>query len=283
MNAFSPETIASDLSQLRLIFEDFFEPLTWADWKRPTGSRPQDWTLKQTLIHVAAVAEWFYRMIDDTLEGEPVEIPGLKTRADLRAVNAREIEDQAHVLPEVLVERLLDTLEQTATRVSGLTPEQLALAVPAPFYNRPMTVSEVFGSQLSHAGIVHAGQLAKGANSSPVWERYTPEMMCRQVARFFAQFSHSYWPERGGDLRAAINFNVGGCGLWQVTVAPDGGTYGQDALPQADLTIWTRSADVFCRLMTMQLRPLVAAVTGQAFAWPNPLFALRLLPLFTPT
>lgn len=284
MDAFSPDLLAHDFSQLKRILEDFFVPIQWDDWQRRTGNQSGDWTLKQTLAHVVVSSEWFYQMMDDTLNGEPVEIPGLQSREDLPAFNAVNIAQNQFTLPEVLIETLMDTLEQVAARVSSLTPEQCRLPVACPMYNRPAKLIEVVSWHLSHIGMVHGAQLAKGARVKPLWAHYSPAMMQRQLTRMISQMSYSYWTERGGNLQAAVNFIARGCGEWHIHMNPTGGDYGEGRAREGmTTTFWARSADVLSHLLTLQLNPYVAVLTGRAWVWGNWSLALRIPYLFTPT
>ena len=109
--------------------------------------------------------------------------------------------------------------------------------------------------------------------------------MHRQLTRFFDIMSHSYWPERGGELRASINFVISGPGggRWHVTAAPNGGEAGEGAAPRPALTVWTRSADSLCRLMMLQVSIVGAMVRGEMLAWGNYGLGFKIPHLFVPT
>ncbi|MGH2768258.1 MAG: hypothetical protein ACRDIF_04795, partial [Actinomycetota bacterium] len=166
-----------------------------------------------------------------------------------------------------------------------LTSEQLAMSLVIPAYNRPLTVAELVGAQLAHAGIVHAAQLTNGAGARPLWTSYEPEPMRRQITRAFNLISHAYLPERGGDLYASVNFTVSGKGggRWYLTLAPDGGASGEGRVRRPPLTIWVRSPHALCSILTSQISVGRAVATGKAMAWGDLRLAFRLPHLFLGT
>ncbi len=285
MTAFEPHTLAADFTHVRRVLVDFVAARAPNDWGRKTERRAKGWTLHQTLAHLAATAEAMHGAMESTLAGLPVSIPGITHRAELADYNAREIAARQSAAPQTLVEQLLEVLDRCASRCASLTARDLALTIPVPFYNRPVTVAESLGWQLIHPGLVHAAQLANGAGIAPLWVHYPPDLMQRQLTRFFNTMSHSYWPERGGDLRAGINFIVAGPGggRWHVTAAPNGGEAGEGATPRPALTVWTRSAHSLCRLMMLQVSIVGAMVRGEMLAWGNYGLGFKIPYLFVPT
>src|SRR5437879_10481766 len=85
------DILAADLDQLRDLLSSFFANVSAADPDHPTERSGRGWTLHQTLAHVAAIAEVFYKALDDTLNGVAFSSAGLDKRVDLSAVNQREI------------------------------------------------------------------------------------------------------------------------------------------------------------------------------------------------
>ena len=285
MTAFEPAVLADDFSQVSRILADFVAARSLQDWSRKTEERPQGWTLHQTLAHLTATAQAIYQAIDDTLDSRTVSFPGITRRAELAAYNARAIAAREQTAPPTLAEELLAVLDHCAERCSSLKKHELALPFSAPFYNRPLSVAEALGWELMHPGVVHAAQLANGASLKPLWTHYAPDLLRRQITRFFHIMSHSYWPERGGDLRASIHFVVAGQsgGRWHLVLDPNGGRAGEGTMPRPTLIVWMRSADVLCRLMTFQINPAGALARGQMLAWGNIGLGFRLPYLLTPT
>lgn len=285
MTAFDPQTLASDCVQVRRIIADFVAARSSHDWECKTGKRAKDWTLHQTLAHLAASAKDIQEATSDALAGRPIAIVGVSRRDDLPVYNEREIAVRQDSAPQALAENLFATLDRCAEYCRTLTPQQLTLPVSLPVYNRPLTVAEALGWQLAHPGVVHAAQLANGAGVKPLWCHYAPEVMHRQLTRFLHLMSHSYWPERGGDVSASLNFIVAGPGggRWYITMAPDGGSVGEGAHPHPALSVWTRNTDALCRLLMIQTSIVGAMARGQMLAWGDLRLGLRIPHLFIPT
>lgn len=283
--SFSSEQLAQDMRQLQAILADFFKSVSVADWDRHTERNNSGWTLHQVLAHISVVAEVWHQAVEDTLAGLPVTYAGLTQRSDLPHFNQREIAARQGHAPNTLVESLLSVLEQVANQAAALTAAELELSVPAPAYNRALTVAETMGCQLAHIGIVHGAQLANALAAAPLWSKFSPELMRRQLTYVFHQMSHSYWVERGGDLRASINFYVAGSagGRWSLTMDPDGGHGGAGWVKRPSLIIWARNANVLCRAFTFQISPLAAILRGQMFGVGKVWLAFRLPYLFRPT
>jgi len=274
-------TLTDDLIALREIFAQFFAALDRANPNQPTERGGKGWTLHETLAHVSAVTELYYQAIDDTLNGRAFSYPGLEKRTDLRAVNAREIRARAAVPMQELARTVIEKLDQTARRTNGLTPAELALPVTICAYNRPLSVAEVIDAQLAHLGLVHAAQLANGLSARPPWIQYAPDLMLRQITRFFMLMSHAYWPEHGGSLRAAVNFWAGRGGpAWHVIIAPDGGDSGEGAIRGATMNVWTPNPEALCCQVTWQYPLVEAFFRGRLLAWGNVPLAFRFSYLF---
>lgn len=285
MTAFERDTLAADFARVQRVLADFVAARSLQDWSRKAERRAKGWTLHETLAHLAATAEAMVGAMDNALRGLPVSLSGITRRAELAAYNAREIAARESALPQTLADALFAAFDRCVEHCTKLSERELALAFPIPFYNRPLTVAESLGWQLIHPGIVHAAQLANGAGVAPLWVHYPPDLMHRQITRFFNIMSHSYWPERGGSLRTSVNFLAAGSGggQWHVTLAPDGGGAGEGGASRPALTVWTPSAHALCRLLTIQIGPVGALLRGQMLAWGNIGLGFKIPYLFVPT
>jgi mycothiol maleylpyruvate isomerase-like protein len=283
--SFSGQQLAADLRELRPILMTFFAGIRPEDWGRYTEPNERGWTLRECLAHVTAIAESWQGAVRQTLAGGPVSYPGLTRRTDLPHFNQQAIAARQHTPPLTLLEQLLSLLEEIADQAAALSSDQLRLEVPCPAYNRPLTVAEMIGCQIAHVGIVHGAQLPNAVLAPPIWIRCSPELLSRLITYFFHQMSHSYWPERGGDLRANINFYVSGKGggRWYLTLDPDGGTGGAGSLPRPALILWSSSPDTLCKLFTGQITPMRTVLTGQVLGLGNLRLGFRLPVLLTPT
>jgi hypothetical protein len=284
IGAFTAYTLAADFLELREIYAGNLERIKPADWTRRTELRPGGWSLRQSLAHVAAVAETYNAAAVAGLEGRPVTIPGFATRRDLKAVNIAELAARTALSPDELTGSFLGTLEESARLVAALEPEQLGRLVPVPFFDGTPTVAELFGCSLAHAGIVHGAQLA-ASRSRPIWIFFAPGLMRRQLTRFFHNMGLAYWPERGGDLHATIAFSAEGQGggSWFVRTDPAGGQGRIGVARTKDVSLRFASADALCRVFTYQTPWLRALLTMQLRVSGNVRLAWRMPRLFTPT
>jgi hypothetical protein len=279
--AFIPSVIASDIQQLQTMLTSFFSTLSPEDWNRLTEKN--GWTIKQTLAHLAASSTVFYQAIEWALAGKRFDIGDFKGRTDLARFNDHQIALRANLPPQAIIEELFRALDATASCALSLSPAQLTCEIDVLAYNRPLSVIELLGGQLSHPGIVHASQLTRAMGAKPLWNSYSSDFLHRQITRTFILMSHSYWPERGKNLIANLNFHVRNLGNWYVTMNPQGGTYGEGLAEHPTITMWLSSPDVLCRFFSLELSPIQAVFTGKMLVSGNLLLGLRLPSLFIPT
>ena len=272
-------------AEFQRLLADYFARIPGNAWQNRTESRPQGWTLHETLAHLVTAGEGFQTMVQQRLADEPVHIPGLEKRTDLSAWNTQQIAIAAQTAPSDLIKRLLQVFTTAQTQIAELPDSAFDLMIPMPMYNRPGTVAEVFGWQCCHPGIVHAAQVANGAHLEPLWWHYNPALFRWMLTQFLNQMAHSYWPERGGNLDVSVNIIIGGDhgGRWHVTMQPAGGTASVGIVSKANLTLRFRNAPTFCHVFTRQITPLRAIFTGRAFATGNLPLAFRLGYLLNPT
>ncbi|WP_165774758.1 maleylpyruvate isomerase N-terminal domain-containing protein [Candidatus Viridilinea mediisalina] len=261
IGAFTAYTLANDFLELREIFAGSFERMKAEDWQRRSERRAQGWTRRQALAHVTAVTEAYNQAISTALAGEPVVIPGMSERSDLKAFNEAAIEARAELTVEALTTTFLDALSESASLVAPLSLKEMVHHVPLPHLSSVPTIGEMFGSSLAHAGIIHGAQLAL-TRARPIWIYFQPGMMRRQITRFVHLLGLNYWPERGGDLHATIAINIAGQGggSWLIRISPSGGQGKIGRARTNDVTFSFNSADLFCRIMTFQSsawRPLL--------------------------
>jgi hypothetical protein len=284
-SAFDPAVMTADLAAVRGVVRTFFGRIKADDWERPTESRPNGWTLHQAFCHIAAVAETLDQALEAILDIRYAKTSPIKARKDLAAFNQKQIELRQGLPPEYLLQSFLEALSKTESRIEDLAPAELEKAVPLNAYNRPQTIAETVGNQLSHPVIVHGAQLANGIGAPPLWRSFSPDLLQRQLTRFFHVLSHSYWPEKGKGLTAVINFNIRGegGGHWHVQLADDGGGVGYGLVERPSLTLHFANPDAFCSLFTIQLSPIQGLLKRKLFAWGNIPLALKLAHLFAPT
>lgn len=258
IGAFAPFTIAADFLELREIYAGFFERVKEESWDKRTERRPQAWTMRQTVAHLGAAASLYHEVILANLEERPLNMPSVEEHPQLSAWNRAEIEARAEQTPDELCAAFLDQLNASARLAAQLQPIQLLRGAAPPFYGGAPTLAELFGGSLSHAGIVHAAQVAAPTRSSPLWVYYRPAMMRRQLTRLFHILGRVYWPERGGDLRATLAYTaIGpGGGSWFVKIGPEGGHGRIGVVRSFDVRLTFASPDLLCRTLTVQVNLL---------------------------
>ena len=283
--AFDPAVMMADLAIIRGLVRSFFSLIQAEDWERPTENSPNGWTLKEAFCHVVAVAELINQALEGVISEVGEQTSPVKSRYELADFNQKHIALREQLPPEYLFQSFLESILSTERVLKDLSQKELERPIPLNVYNRPLSVAELIGNQLVHPSIVHGAQLANGIGVTPLWQHFSPELMNRQLTRFMHIFSHAYWPERGGDLSAVLNFNIrgegGGC--WHVGLDQDGGFAGLGCVKQPTTTLYFSSPDAFCSALTLQLSPIKAVLTGKCFAWGNIPLAFKLAHLFTPS
>jgi hypothetical protein len=284
MNAFDPQVLAADLLEVKRIYAAFFAARSPADWPRHTEPHARGWTLRETIAHLDSVGQAYLQAAEATLAGQPCHVPGMLQRTRLSAWNQREIEVRAPWPITDICDSFLRTLQHASNSVASLSSAVLSQTTHFPFYHRPISLGELFGGLVAHPGLVHAAQVANGAVVVPLWVQYPPELLHRQLTRFFHLMSLAYWPERGGNLQTAVRLSAAGPGggSWTLTLAPKGSHVMEGPRQQPHLRIWFRNADSLCQAVTFQLSPLRALLTAQAFAWGDLRLGFRLAWLFNP-
>lgn len=279
--AFLPETIILDIDMLKEVLLEFADSLSATDWQSHTEKGNRGWTVLETMAHLAITAEHFNDLVEAALVGKPLYQQDDIARDSLSDINQSGIEELSSLQPDALMTRFMTALEQTQAQCRNLKPSLYTFNVPSPLYNRGGTVSEYWAWQICHIGIVHAAQLTRFTTKKPLWQSFPIEMQRRNITRFVAQFSHVYWPERGGKLHGAINLIVGE-DAWHIFLASDGGTYAVGKHPKALITLKFRNFDALGRIFTLDLKPIPAVLTGKVWVTGNIFLALRMPELFKP-
>jgi hypothetical protein len=263
--AFAPDLLAADLEELQAVLDRFFARVGNAQWEQRTERHNRGWTLRETLAHVTAIAEIFDLGIERTMHGLPFDHPVFSASADLIDINKTLIAERINIPPGVLVNTLIDALQRTAQRARNMPPDMWECTVDLRVYNRPMPLAHLIASQLSHAGIVHAAQLANGIGAEPLWREYTPALLDRQLTRFFTQMSYAYRPERANGLRGPVEFVAGGQnrGSWYLMLGAQHAEPVEGHASKPLFSLRLRSSDALCRLMTGQIQPVPGVLMGQ--------------------
>ena len=281
--AFAPRQLAADIRAVHDLFANLFPQLTATDWQRSTEN--EGWTLHETIAHLDAAAEGYQQTIEAILSNQPLDFAsmGIQRRQDLPIWNAEQnVARMQRPLPD-LCTSFLTRLQTAADSAAQRQPTELQQTHPFPFYNRDISLAELYGGQATHPGLVHAAQVAHGANVPPLWRHYDSALLQRQITRMLHLVSLSYWPQQG-NLQATINLVVPRQASWHWHLTLQGCDVGEGKGKRPSLTLWFRSFDTLCHVLTLQISPLQAVFTAQVFAWGRKLpLAFRLAPLFNPT
>lgn len=263
--SFDPPTLASDLRQVCQIYTNFFNQLTDEDWDRPVKNGPQEWNLRQTVAHLCALNGDGLESIQSVLNGRKYEFEGLNDRYQFNAYNLCGIDRYLTLAPEELSGKILAILEQAASIAESLTSSQAELTSEMPIYNRPVKNIEGLSIIMFHTGLHHSAQVAEPANHPPLWMQLSPEIRHRVIGRVMRALSLLYRYDLGGDLRAAIVFQIDGPGggSWYVNVSPEGCSSGEGKIDNPTLTIHMKSTDIFCKMFTSRLNLPLSLLTGK--------------------
>jgi hypothetical protein len=264
MPTYDPQSILDDFTEFRAILDNHLQDVPADAWDRRTGEREKDWTLKQTLAHLAAIAGLFNLGVDAALSQTTIVVEGLTQRVDLRDWNEAQIAARESLTVDELTAQLFGEFDKAMQSAPALTQEQPYLCAFPPTYNRPARVVDFIEWQLSHAGVIHASQITRPLdNNAPLWEQYSPELLQRQIDRFLRQFSYAYWPDYSDGLEAAINFYIGGDsgGEWHIIANPDGGSVGKSAIEDAAFKLHFANPGILFGVFNIHI-PIMDALTS---------------------
>jgi len=214
--------LLQDMGFFRDIYLKFWQSVPNTAWELRTGGRDKDWTLHQTLAHIVSIGDLFNLAINAALHGKILTVKGLKSRHDLPTFNHSEIMRLQQLSPPELINRLNAIFEfanQTASKISSKQAQQKSMLY---VYNRPIPVQDYLDFHLSHMGVVHAAQVTRPLEQTPLWENYSDDFKSRQVKRFLKHFSVAYWQDYN-DIDGAMNVRINGIGDWHLLMNQQGG------------------------------------------------------------
>ncbi|MEM6284563.1 MAG: hypothetical protein AAF787_20405 [Chloroflexota bacterium] len=263
---FTTQQYTDDFTEFESALAEFLHHVPADGWKNPTGTRDRDWTLHEALAHVVSVARLFNEAITAALTETPLFLPNFTQREHLQEWNMVQIAALVKTSPAELISMLFKELNVARDHAKTLSPQQMAMTVAVPVYNRPLTVRDLIDFQLSHAGNVHAAQLPRAIGAPPLWTRYSDPLTQRQLDRFIRHFTVAYWHTLAPELYVKINMlvqheNEGGA--WHLVAAPDGGLAGEGTLPDADYTVTFVDASTLFGVFTVAV-PLKEALSSGA-------------------
>ncbi|MFP4324149.1 MAG: maleylpyruvate isomerase N-terminal domain-containing protein, partial [Anaerolineales bacterium] len=214
------EHTTDDLRWFSAYLSDYLSALPEDAWTRPTGDRPQDWTLTELMAHLASIAEIFNQATEAALGNRPLVLEGLQERRDLRHWNAAQIAARQGIPGLQLLSVWRAQIAAAADRAATLSPAQAEATAFLPVYNRPARVIDFIDWQLSHAGIIHGAQVTRAMGDPPLWMGYPPDFTVRQIDRFMRHLSAAYWHDlAGAEDQITLAFEIEGAGEWHILAA----------------------------------------------------------------
>lgn len=276
---------AADLRDFRAIFADYASDVPPDAWDVQTGSRDKDWTLRQTMAHLVAIAQAFNRAAQAAVTQMPLLTPGMEKRDDLRAWNRTQIAELEDIASEHLIERFLVELDFAAQYLTGLSDDDLAQTAHLRVYGRAASARDFLDFQISHAGVVHGAQITRPLNQPPLWEQYPAGLLHRTIERFLRQMAVAYWPEYGGNSLRAINFVIDGenSGEWHTWAGPEGANVYEGTTEDASYSMRCKDAYALFSLFTMHVPLKDSLQDGSLQFEPDWREVMGFFDLFAPT
>jgi len=252
---FDPVVLAADIRLVATLFTEQLGRVREGAWGHRSGRGRDAWTLHDIVGHMAAIAE----SANDTAAaalgetaGPPADLP------DREAVAAwnQEWVERTRAQPTIItVDRLVGALEEAAVRAESLAAPDAARSIRIPTYAWPVRVDEALSVQVSHALIAHGAQFAAAAGLEPPWAHLGPDPRHRALERLVQQLTVLYDPARGGDLRALVEFEIGGAGggAWWLSIAPEEVRAGRGAVARPTVTFRIANTSVAFVLFSNRL------------------------------
>ncbi len=265
---------------------DAFDELSEEDWTA-SGQRGA-WNAKDYLAHLVASQEHEGNPVaEQAVAGRRPTMEGFEGPHDINTYNARIIETVRHLAPDELLARLRTAHEALLGLLEGVSDADLARTVEHPGWFRPGTLAQVFNTGYLHLPLHYQDirSCIRARRELPHWiEAASPEETHDLLARTFDYMPLTYWPERGGDLKAAILFHLTGegGGEWTLEIAgPDCRSY-EGRPERASMELKASPAD-WVDLTTKALNPIWGFLSRRIRIKGNILLSLKLERLFEVT
>lgn len=265
---------------------DAFGQFSEEDWN--ASARRGTWNATDYLAHLVASQEHEGNVvIEQALAGKEPVLEHFGTPQEINDYNALIIESVRQLPPSELLERFRTVFEANLSQLEGLSEEELAAPVKHPGWFRAGTLGQVFHTGYLHLPLHYQDIRAcvRASKKLPHWmEDATADEVHDLLSRTFDYMPITYWPERGGDLRASIVFNMTGPGggEWTIEIdGPDCRSY-EGRPKRANMEMISSPAD-WVDLTTKSLNPIWGFLSRRLRIKGNPLLALKLETLFEVT
>lgn len=263
-----------------------FGQLSEEDWLA-SGRRGQ-WNAKDYLAHFVSSQEHEANPItQEALAGREPRMEDFRGPREINAYNARIIETTRQLAPAELLARFRAAFEAHLRMLESVTDADLAGTVHHPGWFRPGTLAQVFYTGYLHLPLHYQNirSCLRARRKLPHWfQASTAEEAHHVLACTFDYMPVTYWPERGGNLKAAIMFDLTGPGggTWTIEIAgPECRSY--EGRPEQATMELTASPRDWIDLTTKDLNPLWGFLTRRIRIKGNFLLALKLDRLFEVT
>lgn len=262
---------------------DAIRQLDEDDWRM--GHRGDKWTARDYLAHLVTNQEAEINTVTaQNLAGQEVDIPGLRSRADIDSFNESHVAEVRNVSTQELLSRLQAAFQAHIDMLSGLKEEDLHKPGGNPGLAHPATIGQLFSMGYLHLPLhyQHIRWFVRKRRRLPHWmELASPEETHEALSQSFDLMPVFYWPERRGDLRATYLFDLEGegGGQWTLQIGEGHCRSSEGLLHHANVRFTTRPAH-WLDLQTKELGSLRALLTRRLRIKGNFRLALKLDRLF---
>ncbi len=262
---------------------DAFHRLDEDDWRM--GHRGDKWTARDYLAHLVTNQEAEMNVVAaQNLAGKEVDVPGLRSRADIDSFNESHVAEVQDVSTQELLRRLQSGFQAHIDMLKGLKEEELHKPGRNPGLAHPATIGQLFSMGYLHLPLhyQHIRWFIRKRRRLPHWMELTPpEETHEALSQSFDLMPLFFWPERGGDLRATYLFDLEGegGGQWTIQIVEGRCHSSEGVLQHSDVRFTTTPAH-WLDLQTKELGSLRALITRRLRIGGNRLLALKLDRLF---
>lgn len=260
---------------------DAFAELSDKEWSKKASD---EWTAREHLGHLVVTMEAeTLPLTRQALAGEPADVPGLQTRADLPAFRKQTLEQVRDVPVSELLQRFEAVFKEHIAMLDGLSEGDLDKPIHSPAWDRPGAARDLFfaGYLFLPAQYQEIRRVAK--KKLPHWiESSNPEQVHYHMDRVFHYMPLIFNREAGADVEATYQFTMegDGGGQWSIKVG-NGRAESADGPAEAfDAEIKTKP-DLWMDLSQGDLNPVWAITTRKVQLGGNPALAMKLSNLFT--
>jgi hypothetical protein len=257
-----------------------FASLDEKEWAKKASDH---WTAKEHLALLAVTPE--VESLPETkqaLAGEPVRIPGLETREDVRAFRQNGVDSARDLSVSELITRMKSSVDEHIGILDGLSEADLDKPAQSPTWDRAGTVRDLFAAAYQFLARQYQEIRRVAKKKLPHWiEGGTPEQSNYFLDRTFHYMPLILWRDRADGMAVTYRFMMEGAGggQWSISIA-DGRADSADGEPESfDAEIRTKP-ELWMDLTMGDLSPPIAIMTRKVKLGGNAGLAMKLSTLF---